>query len=627
MCGIAGIHRFQGEGDDAAVVERMLGRLERRGPDGHGVEVLGRTVLGHRRLAILDLSPAGRQPMRSRSGRFAITFNGEIYNFRELRRELGVDPAELRSTSDTEVLLLAWERWGEEALERFVGQWAFGLYDTAEARLWLARDRFGEKPLFHHATTERLAFGSSLEALLQAPGTPRELDRGALAEYLTLRYVVSPRTVLREVRKLPGGHLLEVGPRGVLAERAWYTPRFRARRPIPRRPRAALVEEFDELFTRACERCLVSDVPVALLLSDGIDSNAVRAALAAQGHAPASYTFRLHNPDSGVQPAQVTGTGGEVFDIEASAAERFAQMDRCFASLTEPVGDGASLATWMLIRGARQRATVFLCGHGGDEVLGGYRLSQDRFRLAMLRRLAWLPQSWLGGPLDRFLYGDGPLAARRAAFRHARLAEAPAAARYLIDRPLPPEHVRFILGGSFPPAEGYLDTVDRLYAACDRDAADLDRMQEIMLETFLSANILSFADSVAMDASAELRMPFLDRDLVEFALSLPPAERVSRWPGRANTKLILRRWAEERVPPDVVRRRKRGFQSGDISELLQHDRRALHDRVLGASAVRRALPGAEAWVSRLPATCGGPWGGTLWALLALGVWCEAVGAK
>ena len=158
----------------------------------------------------------------------------------------------------------------------------------------------------------------------------------------------------------------------------------------------------------------MSDVPVALLLSDGIGSNAMRAALAAQGHAPASYTFRLCNP---------------------------------------------------------------------------------------------------------------------------------------IDRPLPAEHVRFILGGSLPPAEGYLDTVDRLYGACDRDAADLDRMQEIMLETFLSANILSFADSIAMDASAELRMPFLDRDLVEFALSLPPVERVSRWPGRANTKLILRRWAEERVPP------------------------------------------------------------------------------
>jgi len=626
MCGIAGIHRFQGEGDDAAVVERMLGRLERRGPDGHGVESLGRTVLGHRRLAILDLSPTGRQPMRSRSGRYAITFNGEIYNFRELQRELGVDPAELRSTSDTEILLLAWERWGEEALQRFVGQWAFALYDTAEVRLWLARDRFGEKPLFHHANAERLAFGSSLEALMQAPGTPRELDPGALTEYLTLRYVVSPRTVLREVRKLPGGHLLEAGPRGVLAERAWYAPRFHSRR-APARPRAALVEEFDERFTRACERCLVSDVPVALLLSDGIDSNAVRAALAAQGHAPASYTFRLLNPASGVQPEAVSGTGGEVFDIQASAADRFAQMDRCFASLTEPVGDGASLATWMLIRGARPRATVFLCGHGGDEVLGGYRLSQDRFRLAMLRRLAWLPQSWLAGPLDRYLYGDGSLEERRTAFRRARLAEAPAAARYLIDRPLPPAHVLQILGGSLPPAEGYLDTVERLYGACDRDDADLDRMQEVLLETFLSANILSFADSVAMDASAELRMPFLDRDVVEFALSLPPAERVSRWPGRANTKLVLRRWAENRVPADVVRRRKRGFQSGNISELLQHDRRALHGRVLDASALRRALPGAEAWMARLPDSYGGPWGGTLWGLLALGVWCEAVGAR
>ena len=544
MCGIAGIYRFRGEGDDAVVVGQMLKRLERRGPDDRGIEVLERVVLGTRRLAVLDLTSAGHQPMRGPSGRFVVTFNGEIYNYQELRRELGVEPDALRSTSDTEILLLAWERWGEEALHRFVGQFAFALYDTTEAKLWLARDRFGEKPLFHHGNSERLTFASSLEAMLQDPGTPPELDSAALAEYLTLRYVVSPRTVLREVQKVPPGHLLEVGPRGVIAERTWYTPRFRTRAAASPRSQGAIAEEFEELFTRACERCVVSDVPVALLLSDGIDSNAIRAALAERGHAPASYTFRLRDTESRECPARVAGGGGEIFDIEASTAERIERMDDALATLTEPVGDGALLATWMLIRGARERATVFLCGHGGDEVLGGYRLSQDRFRLAVLRRLASLPAPWLRGTFQRFLYGDEPLAQRRAALRHARPDEAPAAARYLIHRPLPSEHVRFLFGGALPGSEPYLAIVERLYAECDRDAADLDRMQEVMLRTFLSENILSFADSVAMDSSAELRMPFLDRDLVEFALSLPPGERVSRWPGRANTKLVLRGWAE-----------------------------------------------------------------------------------
>src|SRR5262249_52310155 len=162
MCGIAGVFRFRGRGDLFASVEAMLARLERRGPDDWGIEIFGEVALGNRRLAIIDLSSAGHQPMGSASGRFAVTFNGEIYNFADLRQELGLDPGRLRSRSDTEILLAAWERWGEGALERLVGQWAFALHDRAESRLFLARDRFGEKPLYYHANADRLAFASSL---------------------------------------------------------------------------------------------------------------------------------------------------------------------------------------------------------------------------------------------------------------------------------------------------------------------------------------------------------------------------------------------------------------------------------------------------------------------------------
>ena len=488
------------------------------------------------------------------------------------------------------------------------------------------RDRFGEKPLFYHEDSERLAFASSVQALVQAPGTPRELSPESLTEYLTLRYVVSPRTALRDVRKLPGGHLLEVGPRGVLAERVWYRPRFCARTPHSPRGRAALVEEFDERFSRACQRCLVSDVPVGLLLSDGIDSNSIRAALAARGQTPASYTFRIRDAGSGVRPARAAGRGGEVVDVEVGVAEYLEQVDSAFAALTEPVGDVAALATWMVIRGARSRATVFLCGHGGDEVLGGYRLNQDRLRLAVLRRLASWPEPWVRAPLGRFLYGDEPLAERRAALRGARPNRAPAAARYFMHRPLPPEHLRLLFGGKLPAAERYLTTLDRLYGECDGEARDLDSMQEVMFHTFLSANILSFADSAAMGSSAELRMPFLDRDLVELVLSLPPAERVSPWPGRTSTKLLLRRWGDRHLPREITHRRKRPFQAGSMSDLLRHEGPAVRRRILETPAVRRTLPGAEAWISRLPKNYGGPWVGTHWALLTLSVWCQAVGA-
>ncbi len=623
MCGIAGIYRYRGETEDYAIVQSMLTRLERRGPDDEGIIVAEPVVLGNRRLAVLDLSPSGHQPMRSASGRYWITFNGEVYNYQEVRRELGLERNAMRSRTDTEILLFAWERWGEQSLPRLVGQWAFAVFDTVEQRLWLVRDRFGEKPLFYHETTEALVFASSLEALVQHPQVPRELDPACLLEYVTLRYVVNPRTVLREVKKLGPGQLLEVGPEGS-SMRTWWMPALRHRPSLTAQTRGTLVEEFNALFTQASERCLVSDVPLALLLSDGIDSQSIRTLLNSRGRSIPAYTFRLLNAEASVTPAAPPLGSEPVMDIEVSRAERVAQMVPAFGSLTEPVGDGAMLATWMLIRAVRARATVFLCGHGGDEVLGGYRLSQDRFRLALLRRLAWLPLAWVGTTLDRFLYGSEPVAERRRRLRTAPASMAPAVARYLIHRPLPYEDIVQIFGGAY---DSYLDVVDRLYRSCDTDACDLDRMQQVMLQTFLSQNILPFADAAAMDSSAELRMPFLDRDLVEFVLGLPAASRVSRWPGRANTKRILRWWAEGRVAEEVITRRKRHFQFGSIADLLRHHETSLKSRILDVGAVRHVLPGVDAWLSRPPESYRGPWEGTLWALEALGIWCERVGIR
>ncbi len=620
MCGIAGVFRLRGNEDDRPVVRAMLKPLERRGPDDEGIELEGPLTLGNRRLAILDLSPAGHQPMRSADGRYLISFNGEIYNFREVRRELGVDPAHLRSTSDTEVLLLAWERWGAGALERFVGQWAFAVYDTVGGRLWLARDRFGEKPLFYTQDNAALTFASSIPALMQAPWVPRELDPDALVEYVTLRYVVSPRSVCAGIRKLPGGHLLVADSKGLRVEQ-WYKPQFKAGTEIRKREDA--IEKFDELFAQAARRCLVSDVPVALLLSDGIDSNSIHAVLSEQGREIRAFTYQLTNSASGLSPANhVPEHCSTAMDLLVTPGDRLEQMVPAFASFTEPVGDGAALATWLLIRNAREHATVFLCGHGGDEVLGGYRLSQDRFRLAVVRSLARLPLACVGAILERFLYGAEPVGVRRRAILDAPHSRTPAAARYLIHRPLPPADLETLFASRTVLQNGYLATVDRLYERCRADAGDLDRMQEVMLHTFLSENILAFADAMAMDSSAELRMPFLDRDLVAFVLSLPASMRVSRWPGRANTKLILRWWSRDRLSSEIVTRRKRAFPFGNLPELLESDGETLRGRILGSSAVRRALPGVEDWLHNPPGYFRGPWEGTLWALISLGIWCE-----
>src|SRR5437867_2385250 len=250
MCGIAGILRLHGPGEDLPVVNDMLACLKLRGPEAQGLVQDGPLTLGHRRLPIVDLTDLAGQPMRSRSGRFLLSYNGEIYNFRELIEELGARPEDLSTRSDTEVLLLAWERWGAASLDRLVGQWAFALYDRQERRLWLARDRFGEKPLFYHQDAGALSFASSIQALLRAPWVPREIDPSALLEYLSLRYVVSPRTILAGVRKIAPGHILSCGPEGP-SVRAWYRPRIAgAAASVPVRKPEDLAEEFGSLLVQ-----------------------------------------------------------------------------------------------------------------------------------------------------------------------------------------------------------------------------------------------------------------------------------------------------------------------------------------------------------------------------------------
>ncbi len=627
MCGIAGVYRAEGRRpEDHDVVLSMMECLVRRGPDGDGLIEADAATLGHRRLAILDLSEAGNQPMSSASGRFLATYNGEIYNFRDLRDELGLRQEDLRSTSDTEILLLAWERWGPDALPRMVGQWAFAIYDRVERRLWLARDRFGEKPLFWHETNGALTFASSLAAMVRAPWVPGELDPEALAEYVSLRYVISPRTVLRGVCKLPPGHCLSAEPDGIKDFR-WYEPQFSStNRQLPRR-HDAMVEEFSSRLVRAATRCLVSDVPVALLLSDGIDSNAVHVALKLAGVEVPCFTY--HAVSSAEEaPFDETVSGGvRTTTLVVTAADRVRQIRPCFGSFSEPVGDGASLATWLLIKNARQHATVFLCGHGGDELFGGYRLSQDRFRLAAMHRFGWLPIAGVERAFARYTYGSETPAARRDAFRRASASDVPAIAHYLIHRPLPRSEVDALFGEPGAAPGAYLGTIGQLYAATSSEADALDRIQEVMIRTFLSENILSFADSVAMDSSAELRMPLLDRDVADFVFGLPPDARVSPWPGYANTKRILRWWGKRHIPRKVLTAKKRTFPYGSIRELLALHGEEVRGMLLGSPAVRRALPGLDRWVSNSPEFFHGPWEGTLWAILALSVWAEATGIR
>jgi len=606
----------------------MLVSLKARGPDGEGLFSEGPLTLGHRRLAILDLSEAAAQPMESHGGRFVVSFNGEIYNFRELAADLSIPSGSLRTSSDTEILLLAWERWGSSCLDRLVGQWAFAMYDRQEERLWLVRDRFGEKPLFYHVSGGTLTFASSIPSLFAAPWISREVDPEALAEYLTLRYVVSPRTLLRDVRKIPPGHLLIRDAEGQRT-RSWWSPRFR----MPAYAnsssgRSDATREFGNRLVQASSRCLVGDVPVGLLLSDGIDSNSIRAALDSTGAQVRSYTYRALTArrvgaDDDMSPK--AGASSRL-QIDATYDELSRHVEPAFSSMTEPVGDGSALATYFLIRGARPHATVFLCGHGGDELLGGYRLSQERFRLAAMGRLCRLPLRALDRMVEGYTNGQEDVTARRYAIAHAPRQRIPAAARYLIQRPLPFDDLRTLFAPRPVPGT-YLGVVDRLYAEASDDAPDIDLIQEVMLRTFLSENLLSLADSVAMASSAELRLPYLDRDLADLVFQLPPAMRVSRWPGLTNTKMTLRWWARKRLSEDVLKRRKRGFRFGSIRNHLRSEKSRIRELVMGSRVLRRHLGGLEAWTGRPIEVYRRGRETAYWSLLALATWSEAAGVS
>ena len=362
-------------------------------------------------------------------------------------------------------------------------------------------------------------------------------------------------------------------------------------------------------------------MPVGLLLSDGIDSQSVRAALEAAGAPLHAYTFRL----AGGQRTAADVPGVSTTTIELSPAEYRGGMARTCALQSEPVGDLAALATAAVIARSRDRATVFLCGHGADEILGGYRLSQERFRLAALWRFGRLPLGFVRRGLDRHLRGDEPLAVRARRFLDGPAREAPAAARFLIQRPVRSPELAQLFGDAWPAGERHLAAVDRLYGDCPPAATDLERMQEVMVRSFLSEDILPYADSCAMAAAAELRMPYLDRDLVEFVCALPDGERVGRLPGRVNTKLPLRRWARGRLPEEVRARGKEPFAVGAFAEVFP-DIEMARGPILGSRAVRRAMPGVEAWFASRAAGWPARADGVVWSLLSLALWAEATGA-
>ena len=584
MCGIAGLfHCGTIKPVDPARVERMTEALAHRGPDGAGVWTAPGVGLGHRRLSIIDLA-GSPQPMHSADGRATIVFNGEIYNFRELRRELEGLGATFRTQGDTEVILAAWQQWGVECLPRLHGMFAFAIYDSARRTLFLARDRLGVKPLFMvHLSDGSLAFASELKGLLAHPLLRREADPLAIEDYLAWGYVPDHRSILKGVEKLPAGHYRLLRHEAPPAPPVrWWDVSFEGRRRGSERDlEAELLHRLREAVTSR----MVADVPLGAFLSGGVDSSAVVALMAEASRLPVrtcSIGFDVAALDETSYAAKVAALFGTDHEARQVSADQFDAIDTLAAMFDEPFADASALPTWRVCQLARESVTVALSGDGADEALAGYR--RQVFHAHEERARALLPAGFrrtVLGPLGN-LYPKADWAPRPLRAKATLLALAADGAEGYARAlsVVTPEQRQRLYAPDLARALGNYRAeqplVELMRAAPARSG--LDRAQYVDLAFWLPGDILTKVDRTSMAVSLEAREPLLDHRLIEFAATLPERMRVRGRQGKWLLKKTMRRY----LPDEILYRPKQGF----VTPIAQWFRGPLADeaRAIGSSA-------------------------------------------
>jgi asparagine synthase (glutamine-hydrolysing) len=623
MCGIAGIVSREPRRDLGEICLAMRDTMVHRGPDDAGLYVDdARTVgLASLRLAIIDLSPRGHQPMLSPDGRLAIVFNGEVYNYRELRTELLERGHRMQSQSDTEVVLHLYEENGPDCLKRLNGMFGLALWDNRERSLLLVRDRVGKKPLVYaHLADGSLAFASEFQGLLRHPAIARQPNVAALDYYLRYGYVPAPLSAFEGVAKLPPGYRLLWHAGRVEVEAYWRPPV-----PSPRAlPDDQATGEFMELFLDSVRRRMISDVPLGVFLSGGLDSASVVAAMASQADSSIK-TFSIGFGDdryNEVPAARVIaerfGTEHHEFVVEPRAAEVLPQLVRHYG---EPYADSSALPTYYLSKLTRQHVTVALNGDGGDELLAGY----DRYRAALaadgLERVLPIPKR-VYGLVAAALPASGDLRTRMSRARRfmAGLADTRGARYSRWMSVFEPDLLAESLTPEFAAASAGSGAADYLAGPLDRrnGTALLDSLTRLDLTTYLPGDLLVKADIATMANSLEGRSPFLDYRLIEWASGLPAGLKLRG----QSSKYLLRRAMRELLPASTLAGRKRGFGVPIAAWLRGELRPMLEEIVLSDRALARGYLEPQA-IRRLVAdhlSARADCAKQLWALLALELW-------
>jgi len=605
MCGICG---YVGTQVERTVVKKMVEILGHRGPDSSGTWQDDGAALGHTRLAIIDLSDAGCQPMTSTDGCYTLVFNGEIYNFRELRRELEKHGEHFRSSSDTEVLLLGYRLWGRELLTKLRGMFAFAVWDSRLQHLFLARDRIGIKPLFYAPLGDGLVFASEIKALLLHPTVNRELNPSGVHSYLTLGFIPGPETIFRGIRGLMPGCYLEWDKGGFRTEQYW-APDF-AGAPL-QASEEELVEELDARLNDAVKAHLVADVPVGVFLSGGVDSSLV-AAIAQRhtGEPLRTLTIGFAGGDDERHFARTVAA-----HIRSNHQERLVtpelvdQAPRLLWFLEQPLYDSSKLPTYLVSQVARENVKVVLSGDGGDEPFLGYNWTKFAVALPGLdlggspSKWQWAYQSGLCGFAKRLLYD----------LTHG------GNSRYLRRMTVPQSLVHWLYTEEFsdrvgPCDHGFLN--DTLRAAPVRDSRD--RFPYADLRVYLPDDVLFKVDRMSMAHGLEVRVPLLDHHLLEWLLRLPFSMRYRRGHG----KYLLRKVAARYLPPPILKPRKQGF-TVPIGRWLHSELGESVARVFSSQSfrARRIIrPDAALALLAMHRSKRFDLGHRIWSLLMLEVW-------
>lgn len=585
MCGIAGIFGITNKHESEALVNNMNHRMAHRGPDDHGVYADELVALGHRRLAILDLSPAGHQPMFADSGNLVIVFNGEIYNFREIRETL--TGHHFTSESDTEVILEAYRRYGKDCVHLFNGMFAFAIWDRKRKELFIARDRLGIKPVYYYHQKGITVFSSEIRSLLASELIPRKINRQSIAEYFTYQTVHAPETILQEVMMLMPGHHLTISENSFSISKYWDPVTNASKEPVGK-SYDAVCSDIRSLFEASVKRRLISDVPFGAFLSGGIDSSAVVGQMSKVQNQPVR-TFNISFDEGEFGEAKYARLIAERFGTEhhellLTPADFLTMLPDALRAIDHPSGDGPN--SYVVSKITRENGiTMALSGLGGDELFAGYPVFNRTMRVM---NHSWI---WKLPAAVRQVIGDSIVTLRPGIqgikLRQLLMTEnADVAGIFPISRQTqPPSEIARLISFDLP-----ADRVSGIVTDALREAGSfgvLSKVSVAEMVTYMQNVLLRDTDQMSMASALEVRVPFLDYKLVEYVLGVNDA-----WKNPVYPKKLLVESLGDLLPPEIVHRKKMGFSFPWV-HWIRNELRSFCDERIRSLARREFMNGGE----------------------------------